>query len=155
MIYLVDILGYSYNIDDACCFHHMIRMYILMIWFSHFLQVSKDKRCMCQFVTCPLCCPNSGDERRIYIYIFKYINMFALDACTVLRGCVTQDSVNFLLFFHSRFHTADCTSLLRKLKAQTLPDATPPIDQICPFSKIAVTFEPLNGFWCPSGFRNF
>ena len=32
------------------------------------------------------------------------------------------------------------TSLLRRLQAQTLPDATPPISKIHPFSKIAVNF---------------
>ena len=47
------------------------------------------------------------------------------------------------------------TSLLRRLQAQTLPDATPPIGQIHPFSKMAVTSEPLMGFKCPSRFRNF
>ena len=30
------------------------------------------------------------------------------------------------------------------LQAQTLPYATPPIEQIHPFSKMAVTFEPLH-----------
>ena len=38
------------------------------------------------------------------------------------------------------------TSLLRKLQAQTLPNATPPIGQIQPLSKMAVTFEPLKRF---------
>ena len=38
------------------------------------------------------------------------------------------------------------TSLLRRLQAQTLPDATPPIGKIYPFSKMTVTFEPLMGF---------
>ena len=28
----------------------------------------------------------------------------------------------------------------------------PPIGKIHPTSKMAVTFEPLIGFWCPSGF---
>ena len=36
-----------------------------------------------------------------------------------------------------------------------LPDATPPIDKIHPFSKIAVTFEPVIQFWCSWGFRKF
>ena len=45
------------------------------------------------------------------------------------------------------------TSLLRRLQAQTLPDAAPPVGKIHPFSKIAVTFEPLQRFWCPSRFR--
>ena len=38
------------------------------------------------------------------------------------------------------------TSLLRRLQAQTLPDATPPIGKIYPFTKMAVTCEPLMGF---------
>ena len=38
------------------------------------------------------------------------------------------------------------TSLLRRLQAQTLPDATPPIGRIYPFSKMAVTFEPVMRF---------
>ena len=29
---------------------------------------------------------------------------------------------------------------------QTLPDATPPVGKIHPFSKIAVTFEPIQRF---------
>ena len=38
------------------------------------------------------------------------------------------------------------TSLLRWRQAQTLPDATPPIGQIHPYSKMALTFEPLEVF---------
>ena len=38
------------------------------------------------------------------------------------------------------------TSLLRRLQAHTLPDATPPIGKIHPFSKMALTLEPLMGF---------
>ena len=38
------------------------------------------------------------------------------------------------------------TSLLRRLQAQTLPDEAPPIGKIHPFSKMAITFEPLMGF---------
>ena len=45
------------------------------------------------------------------------------------------------------------TSLLRRLQEQTLPDEAPLIGKIHPFSKMAVTFEPLKGFRCPSGFR--
>ena len=32
------------------------------------------------------------------------------------------------------------TSRLRRLQVQTLPDATPPLGKIPPFTKIAVTF---------------
>ena len=35
------------------------------------------------------------------------------------------------------------TSLLRRLQAQTLPDAASPIGKVHPFSKIAVTLEPV------------
>ena len=45
------------------------------------------------------------------------------------------------------------TSLLRRLQARTLPDATTPIGNIRPFSKMTITFEPLMGFWCPSVYR--
>ena len=45
------------------------------------------------------------------------------------------------------------TSLLRRLQAQTLPNATPPLCKIPPMTKIAVTFEPIKRFRCPSRFR--
>ena len=38
-------------------------------------------------------------------------------------------------------------------EGQTLPDATPPVGKIHPFSKIAVTFKPIQRFKCPSRFR--
>ena len=38
------------------------------------------------------------------------------------------------------------TSLLRRLQAQTLPDEAPPAAKIYPFSKIVVTFEPIQRF---------
>ena len=38
------------------------------------------------------------------------------------------------------------TSLLRRLQGQTLPDATPPVGKIYPFTKMAVTFEPVMQF---------
>ena len=38
------------------------------------------------------------------------------------------------------------TSLLRRLQAQTLPDEAPPVGKIYQFSKIAVTFEPIQRF---------
>ena len=37
------------------------------------------------------------------------------------------------------------TSLLRRLQVEILPEATPTIGQIHPFSKMTVTFEPLKG----------
>ena len=38
------------------------------------------------------------------------------------------------------------TSLLRRLQEQTLPDEVPPMGKIHPFSKIAVTLEPVMRF---------
>ena len=38
------------------------------------------------------------------------------------------------------------TSLLRRLQGRPSPAKAPPIGRIHPFSKIAVTFEPLKGF---------
>ena len=35
---------------------------------------------------------------------------------------------------------------LRRLQAQTIPNVTPPMGNIHPFSKMAITFEPLIGF---------
>ena len=37
-------------------------------------------------------------------------------------------------------------SLLRRMQAQTLPDATSQKGKIHPFSKMAVTFEPMMRF---------
>ena len=45
------------------------------------------------------------------------------------------------------------TSLLCRLHAKTLPNATPPIGKIHSFCKMAITIEPLMGSWCPLGFR--
>ena len=38
------------------------------------------------------------------------------------------------------------TSLLHMVQAQTLPDEAPQVGKIHPFSKIAVTFEPIQQF---------
>ena len=46
------------------------------------------------------------------------------------------------------------TSLLRRLQTQTLPNEAPSIGKTHPFSKIAVTFEPVMPFGCPSGLES-
>ena len=48
------------------------------------------------------------------------------------------------------FYTPTKTSLLCRLQAQTLPNATPPICIIHLFNKSPVTFEPAMSFLCPS-----
>ena len=45
------------------------------------------------------------------------------------------------------------TSRLRRLQEQTHPDEAPQMGKIHPFSKIAITVEPVMQFGCPSGFR--
>ena len=45
------------------------------------------------------------------------------------------------------------TSLLRRLQAQTISDATQTLGKIPPFTKIAVTFDPMKQFRCPLRFR--
>ena len=41
----------------------------------------------------------------------------------------------------------------RNYKLVKFPTEASPIGQIHPFCKMAVNFEPLMEFWCPSGFR--
>ena len=41
----------------------------------------------------------------------------------------------------------------KKPAAQTLPDVAPPVGKIHPFSKLAVTFGPIQRLGCPSRFR--
>ena len=65
------------------------------------------------------------------------------------RGLASTDSteVRMMRSQADRFTgVIESPSLLRRLQAQTLPDATPPIGKIYPFSKMAVTFEPVMRF---------
>ena len=73
----------------------------------------------------------------------------SLDPENCVRGIVYTGGGNCKLI------SARCqeTSLLRRLQALTLPNATPPIAKIHPFSKIAVTFEPIRQLWWPSQFK--
>ena len=57
--------------------------------------------------------------------------------------------IELFTFSHNIYNT----SLLRRLQEQTLPDEAPAMGKIHPFSKIAVTFEPVMRLGCPSGFR--
>ena len=62
---------------------------------------------------------------------------------------------NFVTLKKFVWHNHKETSLLRRLQAHTLPNEAPPIGKIHGFSKMAVTFEPLMGFGCPLGFKEF
>ena len=59
----------------------------------------------------------------------RFANKVTLKAAVIGVEC---------MFLHKK------TSLLRRLQAQTIPDATPPIGKIHPLSKMDVTFEPLH-----------
>ena len=59
-------------------------------------------------------------------------------------------TLNLNFFFQMRsFHRSERTSLLHRLKTQTLPNGIPPIGKLHPFSKIAVTVEPMMQFGYP------
>jgi hypothetical protein len=68
-----------------------------------------------------------------------------------IRGCLEYCSVAWSSFLTAQqsYSLERCqavalkTSLLRRLQAQTLPNEAPPIGKIHPFSKMAVTFEPM------------
>ena len=68
------------------------------------------------------------------MYLFKHftINIF------VPFDLSDKKTFLYLIFLY--------TSLLRRLQAQTLPDATQPIGKIYPFTKMTITFEPLMRF---------
>ena len=55
-------------------------------------------------------------------------------------------AVSIVLGKHSGIFLPRKTSLLRRLQAQTLPDAALPIGKVHQFSKIAVTLEPVMQF---------
>ena len=63
----------------------------------------------------------------------------------------------FLLFFSPNLNTQNLRSdnkIVFGNSAQTLSDATPPLCKTPPFTIIAVTFEPMKRFRCPSIFES-
>ena len=117
----------------------------------------------------------------LYFFTFSLgslVKLFVLGEffrCCLATSCIIQPNSWIPTCNNDSFNTTKCirnqmfdtllsidiykplkeTSLLCRLQAQTLPDATPPIGQIHPFIKMAITFEPLKRFWCPLGFRKF
>ena len=73
------------------------------------------------------------------VWSFSESREINCDHLPCVTYCVTQDVYK--------------TSLLRRLRPQTLPNEAPPIGKIHPFCKIAVIFEPVMWFGCPPGFR--
>ena len=77
------------------------------------------------------------------IFLFKEICTYPYDDSTPPRHNISY----FILFFSLTPPSPTCmrvkeeTSLLRRLQAQTLPGATPPIGKIYPFTKIAIPFN--------------
>ena len=81
-------------------------------------------------------CTLAGQRYFIYPYVFQKFVKKAIPVEHILidfLGCV-----EYLIITK--------TSLLRRLQAQTLPNETPPIGKIHPYSKITVTFEPIQLF---------
>ena len=76
-------------------------------------------------------------------FIAKYYALFWVYLFSLKFGWCKENDI-----FHvcQQMHTPLKTSLLGRLQTQTLPDATPPIGKIHPFSKIIVTLDPLGGF---------
>ena len=56
---------------------------------------------------------------------------------------IPESFANPRSFWRKNFLKKDCETVIQ----------APPIGKIHPFTKMAVTFEPVMGFWCPSGFR--
>ena len=100
-----------------------------------------------------------------YLWIYQQRHIFAVKKGHFGKSHPYQLAEKFQIcvtFFWVQC-TAKSNNVLKKLKikiggenveqAQTLPDATPPLGIIPPFTKIAVTFEPKKWFWCASRFR--
>ena len=69
-------------------------------------------------------------ETFVYTGVGFYLNsVFTKNVCTLIFSLPSEE-----------------TSLLRRLQAQTLPNAASPIGKVHPFSKIAVTLEPVMRF---------
>ena len=102
--------------------------------------------------------PLKGFDKSVNKYCFKLIlRKFFLICQKYSRNAQNQGKgtnrvkkitiTNWLLIkIQEKSNSNIKTSLLRRLQAQTLPDEAPPKGKIHPFSKMAVTFEPLMGF---------
>ena len=117
---------------------------------------------------------SNSSYKRFKCFIFKWLVMFSWRGASTNRSKgraeargQTKDCY-LIIIFHinslkfsqhivsysiSDYLNWTETSLLCRLQAQTLPDEAPPVGKIHPFSKIAVTFEPIQRFRCPSRFR--
>ena len=62
-----------------------------------------------------------------------------LDTQTQIQFCI-------VMMYAEQCRPASKTNLLRRLQAHTLPDATPQLGRINPFSEISITFEPIQQF---------
>ena len=74
------------------------------------------------------------------LLVEHYLEGFARSLRSRLVNEWFKDSLNINILPEEK------TSLLRRLQAQTLPDEAPPVGKTQPFSKIAVTFEPIQQF---------
>ena len=95
---------------------------------------------------------------RVTKWLNNQVTMWASDQVTTwLSDQVTDWQSDWVSEWQSDWMTLSDyqASLLCRLQAQTLPDATPSMGKIHPFIKMTITFEPLLEFWCPLGFRKF
>ena len=69
-----------------------------------------------------------------------------LSGITIRQNYQTQQLIRTITEnYEKKLFDNTKTSLMRRLQAKTLPDATPPVGQIHPLSKMVVTFKPLMG----------
>ena len=94
-------------------------------------------------------------EGPTYSRLFNFFRRSVRSIVSIWFSCVLLGQYTWDPQCFYRFQTPYKTSLLRRLQGRPSPAEAPPIGKIHPFSKMAVTFEPLMGFWCPSGFRKF
>ena len=62
---------------------------------------------------------------------------------SILSNKTVGPKINPLLGFNYDLEEMSLISLVRRLQAQTISDATPSTGKINPFNKIALTFEPV------------
>ena len=106
----------------------------------------------------PLGFPSSSGYSSLYIPLLVIIQIQYIilnNGILILNSLVLPLSEGFIsqyTFLGVYGIIVNKTSLLCRLQAQTLTDATPPIGKIHPFSK---PVEPMMGLCCPFGFRKF
>ena len=93
-------------------------------------------------------------NKEVQYILIQYRNKWTEQCSTVVLAIFLE-----LEEFHDTFGEKVCNKVRFITKRGSSVDRRPstdearPIGKIHPFSKMAITFEPLMGFRCPSGFR--